>query len=221
MAEQKTRGKSKEIALELLNILEEYTDKDNLLSKREILDQHSFEYGNKGDARLQDKTFYLKIDEIEAAGFPIKRTKGKATRYYLNDVRLTRDELLFLVSMIKTSPDLGEEEADALAGKLLSMRAHKKAKKYVDDYSSVAKEYHNPVSKQILYYSRIAQAIGRAGKISCKYILSRENGYKFSETRIVRPLQILFTRNGIQVTLDDNGIRKYLPLRDIIDIELE
>lgn len=221
MEEQKKRGRSKEIALELLKILEENTDKDNLLSKRELLELHSLEYGNAGENRLQEKTFYLKMDEIHEAGFPVKRTKGKTTRYYLDDVRLTRDELLFLVSMIKTSPDLGEEEAEALSKKLLCMRAHKQAREYVEENSSIAKEYHNPISKQILYYARIARAIKQAGKISCKYILSRENGHRFSDTRIVRPLQILFSRNGIQVTLDDNGVRKYLPLRDIIDIENE
>ena len=221
MAEQRKRGRSKEIALELLKVLEEHTDKDHLLSKRDLLRLHSWDYEEDGD-EIQEKTFYLKIDEIAAAGFPIKRTKGKTTKYYLDDVRLTGEELLFLVSMIKSSPDLGEEEAEALTEKLLSMRIHKKAKEYVKQHASVVQERHNPVPNQIRYCAILLEAARRAGKVSCKYVLSRENGCQCSETRTVFPRAVEFTRDGVRVTLDDDGVTKYnVPLRDLIDIEPE
>ena len=221
MAEQKKRGKSKEIALELLKILEENTDRNNLLSKKDLVELHGDKYRDDEDD-IQDKTFYVKMDEIEAAGFPIKRTKGKATRYYLDEDRLTGEELLFIACMIKSSPDLGEEEAEVLSNKLLSMRAHKKAKEYVERRSSIVKERHNPVSKQIHYLALLLEAKKRAKKVSCKLVLSREGGYKFSERCMIRPRQIDFSRDGILVSFDLNGITKYnVPLRDIIDIEPE
>lgn len=222
MAEQKKRGRSREIALELLKILEEETDRNNLLSKRKLVELHAERYRDDDENDLQDKTFYLKIDEIEAAGFPIKHTKGKATRYYLDEDRLTGEELLFLACMIKSSPDLGEEEAEVLSNKLLRMRAHKKAKEYVKQHSSIVKEQHNPVSKQIHYLALLLEAKQRAGKVSCKLVLSREGGYKFSERCFIRPRQINFTRGGVLVSFDLNGVTKYdVPLRDIIDIEPE
>lgn len=222
MEEQKKRGKSKEIALELLKVLEEYTDRNNLLSKRELVELHAERYRDDDENDLQDKTFYLKIDEIHNAGFPIKRTKGKTTRYYLDDVRLTGEELLFLACMIKSSPDLGEEEAEALSEKLLSMRAHKKAEEYAKKHTSIVKARHNPVSRQIHYLAMLLEAARNAGKVSCKIVLSREGGYKFSERLIIRPRKIDFTRDGILVSFDLDGITKYdVPLRDIIDIEPE
>lgn len=223
MAEQKKRGKSKEIALELLKILEENTDRNHLLSKEQIIQEHFDLYrADKGKDEIQEKTFYVKIDEIEAAGFPVKRTKGKTTRYYLDEDRLTGEELLFLACMIRSSPDLGEEEAEALSNKLLRMRAHKKAKEYVKQHSSIVKERHNAVSKQIHYLALLLEAQQRAGKVSCKLVLSREGGYKFSERCFIRPRQISFSRDGILVSFDLNGVTKYnVPLRDIIDIEPE
>lgn len=222
MEEQKKRGKSKEIALELLKVLEEYTDRNNLLSKRELVELHAERYRDDDENDLQDKTFYLKIDEIEAAGFPIKHTKGKTTRYYLDEDRLTGEELLFLACMIKSSPDLSEEEAEALSNKLLCMRAHKKAQEYVKQHSSIVEERHTPVSKQIHYLAVLLKAKKRAGKVSCKWVLSREGGYTFSDRLTIYPRQIDFTRGGILVSFDLNGVTKYnVPLRDIIDIELE
>ncbi len=222
MEEQKKRGRSKEIALELLKVLEENTDKNHLLSKRELIELHAEKYRDDDEKDLQEKTFYVKIDEIEAAGFPIKRTKGKTTRYYLDEDRLTREELLFLACMIKSSPDLGAEEAEVLSNKLLCMRAHKKAKGYVKMHTSIVEEHHNPVSKQIHYLAVLLEAKKRAGKVSCKLILSREGGYKFSERCVICPRQINFTRGGILVSFDLNDVTKYdIPLRDIIDIEPE
>ena len=221
MAEQKKRGKSKEIALELLKILEENTDRNNLLSKKDLVELHGDKYRDDEDD-IQDKTFYVKMDEIEAAGFPVKRTKGKTTRYYLDEDRLSGEELLFLACMIKSSPDLGEEEAEVLSNKLLSIRAHKKAKEYVKQHSSIVEERHNPVSKQIHYLALLLEAQQRAGKVSCNLILSREGGYTFSGRCIIRPRQIDFTREGILVSFDHNGVTKYdVPLRDLIDIEPE
>ena len=200
MAEQKKRGRSKEIALELLKVLEENTDKNHLLSKEQIIQKHLNQYRTDNEEKgIQEKTFYVKIDEIEAAGFPIKRTKGKTTRYYL-----------------------GEEEAEVLSKKLLSIRAHKKAKEYVKQHSFIVKERHNPVSKQIHYLAVLLEAKRRAGKVSCKIVLSREGGYKFSERLTIYPRQIDFTRKGILVSFDHNGVTKYdVPLRDLIDIEPE
>ncbi len=223
MTEQKKRGRSKEIALELLKVLEENTDKNHLLSKEQIIQKHLNQYRTDNEEKgIQEKTFYVKIDEIEAAGFPIKRTKGKTTRYYLDEDRLTEEELLFLACMIKSSPDLGEEEAEVLSKKLLSIRAHKKAKEYVKQHSFIVKERHNPVSKQIHYLAVLLEAKRRAGKVSCKIVLSREGGYKFSERLTIYPRQIDFTRKGILVSFDHNGVTKYdVPLRDLIDIEPE
>lgn len=221
MAEQQKRGRSKEIALELLKILEENTDRDHLLSKRNLIDLHTAEYGGDDEKSIGEKTFYLKMDEIGSAGFPIKRTKGKTTRYYLDDVRLTQDELLFLACMIKSSPDLGEEEAEILTNKLLSMRAHKKAKEYVETHTSIVKEQHTPVPKQIRYLSVLLEAARKAGKVSCTLVLSHSGGYKFSRCTIL-PRQIDFTRSGILVSFDLDGVTKYnVPLCDIIDIEPE
>lgn len=219
--EQKTRGRSKEIALELLMILEEYTDRDHRLSKNDLIELHSWQYGNDGEEVIQAKTFYTKIDELTSAGFPVKRTKGKWTKYYLDDVRLTKEELLFLVCMIKSSPNLGREESKELAGKLLSMRVHKQATESVNKYASMVHENHNLVSRQIRNFNVLLEAIGKAGKVSCKYVLSREGGYQFSDTRIVYPRAIEFTRDGACVTLEDNGIIKRMLLCDIINIEPE
>lgn len=219
--EQKTRGRSKEIALELLMILEEYTDRDHRLSKNDIIDRHSWQYGNDGEEAIQAKTFYAKIDELTSAGFPVKRTKGKWTKYYLDDVRLSKEELLFLVCMIKSSPVLGKEESTELAGKLLSMRVHKQAANNIAKNVSVVEEHHNLVSRQIHNFAVLVEAINKASKVSCKYVLSREGGYRFSETRIVCPRAIEFTRDGACVTLEDNGIIKRMLLCDIINIEPE
>lgn len=219
--EQKKRGKSKEIALELLKILEEHTDKEHLLSKEELIQKHYEDYrADDGEDEIQAKTFYSKIDELEAAGFPIKRTKGKWTRYYLDDARLSKDELLFLICMIKGSPDLAEEEAETLTGKLLSMRVHKRAAKFVGKSALPVAEKPSPV-RQIPKFAVLLEAAQKGRRVSCKFILSREGGYRFSERRIVSPRAIEFTREGARVTLLDGGVTKYVPLCDLIDVELE
>lgn len=220
---QKKRGRSKEIALELLKILEEETDKEHLLSKEQLIQAHYDEYRwEDGKDPIGEKTFYAKIDEIHEAGFPVRRTKGKWTKYCLDDVRLTGEELLFLVSMIKSSPDLGEEEAETLANKLLAMRVHQRAKEYVEEHASIVEEHHNPAPNQIRNYAVLLGAIGNAGKVTCKFILSREGGYRFSETRTIRPRAIGFTREGARVTFDENGVtQSNVPLRDLVNIEPE
>lgn len=216
--EQKKRGKSKEIALELLKILQEYTDRDHLLSREQLIKLHYAKCRTAEERPLEPKTFYSKIEELLSAGFPVKRTKGKWTRYYLDDVRLSSYELLFLIGMIKGSPDLAEEEAEVLRHKLLSMRVHKQAAKYVKKHEISVQENHAASPEQIRKFSYLLEAIDRGGRVSCKYVLSRENGYRFSETKIVSPRSIEFTREGARVALLDGGVTKYLLFRDIENV---
>lgn len=216
--EQKKRGKSKEIALELLKILQEHTDRQHLLTKDQLIALHYGTYRSADEQAIEPKTFYAKIDELRSAGFPVIRTKGKWTKYYLDDARFSKDELLFLVCMIQSSPDLAEEEAERLKNKLLAMRVHKRAKKEVEKAALSVEECHNPSPEQIRKFSELLEAAHRGGRVSCKYILSRENGYVFSETRTVSPRAIEFTREGARVTLLDGGMTKYVPLADIVNV---
>lgn len=87
---------AKEIALEILKILEKYSDKEHKLTKGQIMDFLCDEY----DRSIEEKAFYRKIEELQNAGYKIIKTMGKYSTYYLDLPRLTASEMLYLSIMI-------------------------------------------------------------------------------------------------------------------------
>ena len=63
--------------LHILHILEQYTDRNHMLSKEEILK----ELQEDEFITLEEKAFYRKIEELRELGYDVRSTKGNRTKY--------------------------------------------------------------------------------------------------------------------------------------------
>lgn len=207
---------AKEIALELLKILEEETDKGHKLSKEQLLQELLDRYNTD----IEDKSFYRKIQEIEAAGFAIEKTRGNATKYYLNIERLTEGEILYLSALILGNSDLSEKEAGHLLRVIGGLPRHNSALHYYKEYKEKFKTNHSRTN-QMGKFSLLVEAIEKKQYIRYKQIVEEgEDGILFSELQEALPKDFNIVNNHIQIVLEEAGTQKNIFLTEIIDVEI-
>ena len=106
----KGRNMAANTSLLILHIFEEYSDRRNPLSKKDIINLLNDEFG----VVISDKQFYRKIKELENTYFNIVKTRGKYAKYYLDKNTLDSYELLFIYSLLKANPYISKGETSKL-----------------------------------------------------------------------------------------------------------
>lgn len=201
---------AKEVALSLLKILEEHTDRTHMLSKKELLDILLSDYG----IDIEEKSFYRKIKEIEDAGYHVRHTKGAQTKYCLDEARLSEDELCYLLAMIGGSGSLSEREAADLSEKLLSMRVHKRAAEKLNGIVTVRCGNHR--LRQIQKFGVLSRAIRGGGRVECKFL--SDDG-TLSPRKIIRPRELSYEQSGFMLLYgEEDGSGGRIPITALIDV---
>ena len=128
--------------LRLLQIFENETDADHALTKAEIMEFLEHE----GYEKINEKQFYRKVDELRENGYDIEVRKGKQTRYFLRKNRLTKEEWIFLLTLILGSKDLSKKETRRIIDCLESMSVCFKSIDYTEDYKDKMSAEKSPFS---------------------------------------------------------------------------
>ena len=186
--------------LHILHILEQYTDRNHMLSKEEILK----ELQEDEFITLEEKAFYRKIEELRALGYDVRSTKGNRTKYFLDTPRFTSEELLMLSAIILGSPDISKAEADRLINTLYAMSVHSD---YIGTYEKLkpALKSNNQsaqAANQIQKFHVLYTAIKNHEKVSCKIRLNDIDGRPtFSSRGVLEPVSLQFDARRIEELL--------------------
>lgn len=186
--------------LHILHILEQYTDRNHMLSKEEILK----ELQEDEFITLEEKAFYRKIEELRELGYDVRSTKGNRTKYFLDTPRFTSEELLMLSAIILGSPDISKAEADRLINTLYAMSVHSD---YIGTYEKLkpalksnnqSAQAANQIQKFHVFYT----AIKNHEKVSCKIRLNDIDGRPtFSSRGVLEPVSLQFDARRIEELL--------------------
>lgn len=204
---------SREIALELLKIFEEYTDRDHKLTKENLAQLLE----NKYNRTIEEKAFYRKIEELQSAGFKIVKTKGRHATYYIDMPRLTTNELLYLSIMIMGSSDISSREANHLITRLQAMPIHRLSNSQLEEYKAKLKS-NNTHTDQIKKFSTIFNAIKSNGELSYKEVFSL-SPLNFSSAKHGVPRDFSVENNQIVFVFQEGNLFKKYQLKDLIDVE--
>ena len=200
--------------LRLLQIFENETDEDHALTKMEIMDILE----RDGYDRINEKQFYRKVDELRENGYDIEVHKGKRTRYCLRKNRLTKEEWIFLLTLILGSKDLTKKETRRIIDCLESMSVCFKSIDYAEDYKDKMSAEKSPFS-QLDNFQAVLKAIEYKKGISCKQIVDRGN-LIFSDEKQIEGLDFGAENNRIIIYGIEDGKKVSYLLGDLIDVEI-
>ena len=113
----------------VLEVLQDFTDKDHLLTYREIVDKLDLRYGIKPDV----KSIASNIDTLITAGYNIEKCGYKGC--YLASRDFEKGELMYLIDAINSSTTIDPKQAKDLINKLTK------------DYSKYDKAKYHSVMK--------------------------------------------------------------------------
>lgn len=206
--------------LHILHILEQYTDRNHMLSKEDILKKlQEDEF-----ITLEEKAFYRKIEELRELAYDVRSTKGNRTKYFLDTPRFTSEELLMLSAIILGSPDISKAEAGRLINTLYAMSVHSD---YIGAYEKLkpALKSNNQsaqAANQMQKFHALCTAIENHEKVSCKIRLDDVEGIPtFSSRLVLEPVSIQFDTRHILIECRAAGSLQTYPLCQMIDVELE
>lgn len=103
-----------EVLLLILKILMGKTNRSQMLYEKEIED---ILYDNY-DILIERKQFYRCIDKLRTAGFPIKKVKGSAARYYYDGIMFRTTDTIYLSHLINQSNDISIKEKEEFMKRL-------------------------------------------------------------------------------------------------------
>ena len=199
--------------LQLLQIFENETDSEHMLTKAEILQM----LVDSGYGKIEEKQFYRKIEELRENGYDIEVRKGKQTRYFLRKNRLSKEEWIFLLVLILGNKDLSRKETKHIIDCLESMSVCLKSTDYAERYKDeviVSKSRFN----QLTNFREILNAIEANRSISFKQLIDEDTPI-ISDKKEIIPTSFGVRDNQIIVFgTQKNKTCEYF-LREMLDVE--
>lgn len=158
-----------------LDILKEYSDKNHLLTQKDIINKLHDIYL----IDIERKTISTNIELLIEYGYDI--VKGVGGGYYLNEREFDENEIKFLIDAIYSSKSISGTQAKNISQKLYSLLSKYEQKDYSYLYKST--EINRSTNKEIfLNIELISEAIKLKKKISFIYLSYNEKG-QLSERR--------------------------------------
>ena len=187
-------------SLYLLKILQERTDSTRKLSMNEILEILSVEY----EVDIDPRQVLRKFDELTECGFPVHRTKGKYSKYWIERDDLSIAELIYLTEIAKNDPHLSTAETNTLLRKISHLVAYNDVL-----VQSLAKLNHSDKTATVtkskvgsLHNFRvIADAILEKKQIQYKEIMTVGNETRCELRDPADPIAFAFSDGDWQITL--------------------
>lgn len=202
--------------LRLLRIFEEETDNDHMLTKAEILDKLERE----GYETIGEKQFYRKIEELRENGYEIEVKKGRQTRYFLRKDRLTKEEWIFLLTLILGCKDLSANEANHMIEALENMTVSYECTKYSAEYRDKAAIERSKYN-QLGNFRAFLSALDEGKLVECKEVAYRDGEYELLERKTLKPLNFSSKDSRIVLEVEESGAQKQYFLSSLIDIEVK
>ncbi len=198
--------------LKLLQIFEDKTDDEHMLTKQEILQELS----NEGYDSINEKQFYRKIKELRDNGYEIESQKGRSTYYYLKRSRLNKAEWIFLLTLILGNKDLSRKETNQIVDALENMAVCISSVDYVRQRKEKMTADKSKFG-QLKNFKVILKAIEEKRAIEYTLLSYDEGEPKYSERKTLLPVDFLAEDSRIYIVSSEKD--KYL-LGDMLDLEL-
>ena len=200
--------------LKLLQIFENETDNEHALTKVEVLQRLQ----DDGFA-MEEKQFYRKVQELKDNGYDIEIQKGRQTKYFLRKSRLSKEEWIFLLTLILGSKDLSNKETKHIIECLESMSICYNSIDYAEEYKNkiiVDKSKVNLLDK----FHVILNALDKDKSVECKIARQINGKWDISELKTLRPVSFVAKDNRIIINVieDDKKIDYFLS--ELIDVEI-
>jgi hypothetical protein len=158
------------------------------------------------------------VDELRENGYDIEIRKGKQTRYFLRKNRLTKEEWIFLLTLLLGNKDLSKKETNRITNALESMSVCFKSMDYAELYKDKMATEKSPFN-QLSNFRTLLKAMEGKRAVSCKKILDRENCV-FSDEKKISELDFGSKDNRIIIYGIENGEKISYFLGDLIDFEI-
>ena len=108
-------AEKKHISFTLLQILQEETDEDHILSASELMER----INQRLDLNIERRTVYSNIDILRQAGYEISDYNENGKGYWLKTRQFDKGEILLLCNAVHASHFISHEQSEALIEKLL------------------------------------------------------------------------------------------------------
>ncbi len=197
--------------LKLLQIFENYTDDEHMLTKSQILQELSDD-----GFSIEEKQFYRKIDELKDNGYQIETKKGKSTYYYLKRSRLKREEWVYLLTLLLGNKDLSRKETNYIIEALENMTVCLSSVDYMLDRKEKMTADKSKFG-QLKNFKVILKAIEEKRAIEYTLLSYDEGEPKYSERKTLLPIDFVAEDSRIYIISSEKD--KYL-LGDMLDLEL-
>ncbi len=201
--------------LRLLQIFEEETDDEHMLTKAEILQI----LASEGFDSINEKQFYRKIQELIDNGYNIETKKGKSTYYFMRKSRLNKEEWIYLLTMILSNKDLSKKETkhmiDALENMSICYKSIEYAKKYKEKINCEKSKIN-----QLSNFRVFLKAMDENKLFKCKQFKKIGNEYEFSDIKILQAIDYYMKDNQLILIVMEDKQRKEYYLNTMIDFEI-
>ena len=155
----------KAITMCLLEILKEYSDADNVLTMKEILQKMESNYSLKPDRR----TIYSSVAVLMDFGYDISTYEENGKGYYLRERAFEQSEIVMLTDAVYAFPFVSGKQSDELIDKLQKQLSIHKRKKYRN--LSVVRGEHKSLNPQVFWnIEQLDEAIADRKQISFTYL---------------------------------------------------
>ena len=164
----------------MIEIFQNKTDQDHLLTQKDIIDILDSEY----NVSLERKTVGSNIELLINNDFDI--VKNPTGGYYLNERKFTESEIKFLVDAVWSSKNIAAHQAKEISEKLNSYLSDYQKKIYGNIYKTT--EFNKSSNNELfLNIELINEAISKDKKICFNYLtydktgklIERKNGRKY------------------------------------------
>lgn len=121
-------AEKKHISFALLQILQEETDENHILSAPQLLDK----LNKRLDLNIERRTLYSNIDILRQAGYEISDFSENRKGYWLKSKQFDKGEVLLLCNAVHASHFISHEQSEALIEKLLGTLSVNERKEFRD-----------------------------------------------------------------------------------------
>lgn len=201
----------------ILKILEEYSDQYHPLSKNDICILLSEQYG----IDIEEKQFFRRIQELIEMSFPVVKTRGRYSTYYINKTDLTPEEVLYVYSLIKANKSISEQETERLILNLQNIMPFSFRESDIHMGFLDEQEFSKSKIDNIKKFQTIFRAIKNKEKIRYKIGRLKESKYSFSEYKVLYPNNYFLLNCSFKIIgLDDDKKEISINLEEMFNVEI-
>ncbi len=198
--------------LKLLQIFEDKTDEEHMLTKNEILQ----ELADEGYETINEKQFYRKIEELRENGYRIESKKGRSTYYYLKRSRLTKAEWTYLLTLLLNNKDLSVKETNHMIDALENMAVCVSSVEYMRNRKERMATDKSKFG-QLKNFKVILQAIEEHRSVEYTQLSYEGSRPVFFERKTLAPVDFTAMDNRVYICTREG--ERYL-LGEMLDVEI-